>query len=136
MPEVEVDFAGHPVLGTAFVIQQEYLEQPAREIRLNLPVGQIPVTFADDGNLWMRHNAPSFGHQFAPADLARILNLSEDDFDARYPIQEVSTGLPFVLAPLVSLDTVPAARASIWTGCGLCSARTTPSRPLSSAPKP
>ena len=113
MPEVEVDFAGHPVLGTAFVIQQEYLKQPTREIRLNLPVGQIPVTFADDGVLWMRQNPPRFGHQFAPADLARILNLAEADFDPRFPIQEVSTGLPFVLAPLVSLDAVQRARVNL-----------------------
>lgn len=113
MPEVEVDFAGHPVLGTAFVIQQDYLKRPVAELRLNLAIGQIPVTFADDGVLWMRQNPPSFGYQFAPAELARILNLSEDDFDARFPIQEVSTGLPFVLAPLVSLDAVQRARVNL-----------------------
>ena len=56
---------------------------------------------------------PAFGHQFAPADLARILSLSEADFDARYPIQEVSTGLPFVIAPLVSLDAVQRARVNL-----------------------
>ncbi|MCE2471299.1 MAG: PhzF family phenazine biosynthesis protein [Anaerolineae bacterium] len=113
MPEVEVDFAGHPVLGTAFVIQQEYLKQPVDELRLNLPVGQIPVTFADDGVLWMRQNPPSFGHLFAPSDLARILNLSDDDIDTRYPIQEVSTGMAFVLAPLISLDAVRRARVNL-----------------------
>ena len=113
MPEVEVDFAGHPVLGTAFVIQQEYLKQPVAELLLNLPIGQIPVTFAEDGNLWMRQNPPSFGHQFSPADLAPILNLSEDDFDARFPVQEVSTGMAFVLAPLVSLDAVQRARVNL-----------------------
>lgn len=113
MPEVEVDFAGHPVLGTAFVIQQEYLKQPVDELRLNLPVGQIPVTFADDGLLWMRQNPPSFGHLFAPADMARILNLAEDDIDTRFPIQEVSTGMAFVLAPLVSLDAVRRARVNL-----------------------
>ncbi len=113
MPEVEVDFAGHPVLGTAFVIQQEYLKQPVDELLLNLPVGQIPVTFADDGLLWMRQKPPSFGHLFAPADLARILNLSENDIDTRYPIQEVSTGMAFVLAPLVSLDAVQRARVNL-----------------------
>ena len=113
MPEVEVDFAGHPVLGTAFVIQQEYLKQPVDELLLNLPVGQIPVTFADDGLLWMRQKPPRFGHLFAPADLARILNLSDDDIDARYPIQEVSTGMAFVLAPLASLDAVQRARVNL-----------------------
>ena len=113
MPEVEVDFAGHPVLGTAYVIQQEYIKQPVKELLLNLPVGQIPVTFDAGGVIWMRQNPPTFGHRFAPSDLARILNLSEDDIDTRFPIQEVSTGMAFVLVPLVSLDAVQRARVNL-----------------------
>ena len=113
MPEVEVDFAGHPVLGTAYVIRREYLKRPVAELVLNLPVGQIPVTFADDGILWMRQNPPRFGHQFSPAELARILNLSEDDIDTRFPVQEVSTGMAFVLVPLISLDAVRRARVNL-----------------------
>ncbi len=113
MPQVEVDFAGHPVLGTAFVIQREYIKQPVDQLLLNLPVGQIPVTFGADGIIWMRQNSPSFGHEFAAADLARILNLSEEDIDTRYPIQEVSTGMAFVLAPLRTLDAVQRARVNL-----------------------
>ncbi len=113
MPEVEVDFAGHPVLGTAYVIQQEYIRQPVKELLLNLPVGQIHVTFDANGVIWMRQNPPTFGHQFSPSDLARILNLSEDDIDMRFPIQEVSTGMAFVLVPLVSLDAVQRARVNL-----------------------
>ncbi|MDE2749477.1 MAG: PhzF family phenazine biosynthesis protein [Chloroflexota bacterium] len=106
MPEVEVDFAGHPVLGTAYVIQRELIEHPVDALTLNLPVGQIPVSFADDGVLWMRQNPPSFGSRFSAAELAQILNVEEADFDPRFPIQEVSTGLAFVLAPMVSLEAL------------------------------
>ncbi len=113
MPEVEVDFAGHPVLGTAFVIQREIIRQPVKELRLNLPVGQIPVSFGADGILWMRQKPPVFGARFAAEDLARILNISADDFDSRYPIEEVSTGLPFVIAPLRSLAAVKKARVNL-----------------------
>ena len=113
MPEVEVDFAGHPVLGTAYVIQREIIREPVGQVLLNLPVGQIPVTFADDGVIWMRQNPPRFGHRFDSVDLARILNLSDDDIDARFPIQEVSTGMAFVLVPLVSLDAVKRARVNL-----------------------
>ena len=113
MPEVEVDFAGHPVLGTAFVIQREYIRKPVSEIRLNLALGQIPVRFAEDGSLWMKQQAPRFGAQFSPAALAPILNLSEDDFDSRYPLQEVSTGLPFVLAPVKNLAALRRARVNL-----------------------
>lgn len=113
MPEVEVDFAGHPVLGTAFVIQREIIGRPVEGLLLNLPVGQIPVTFGDDGVIWMRQNPPSFGARFSAAELAPILNLAEADFDSRFPIQEVSTGLAFVLAPLVSLDAVRRAEVNL-----------------------
>ena len=106
MPEVEVDFAGHPVLGTAYIIQRELIGAPVAELTLNLQLGQIPVTFGADGVLWMRQNPPRFGHQFSAADMARVLNVNADDIDPRFPIMEVSTGLPFVLAPLVSLEAL------------------------------
>ena len=106
MPEVEVDFAGHPVLGTAYVIQRELIGAPVAELTLNLQLGQIPVTFGADGVLWMRQNPPRFGHQFSAADMARVLNVNADDIDPRFPIMEVSTGLPFVLVPLVSLEAL------------------------------
>jgi len=106
MPEVEVDFAGHPVLGTAYVIQRELIGHPVDSLNLNLAVGQIPVTFGADGLLWMRQNPPIFGHRFSAGELAQILNVGEEDIDARYPIQEVSTGMAFVLVPMASLDAV------------------------------
>ncbi|MCY4063387.1 MAG: PhzF family phenazine biosynthesis protein [Chloroflexi bacterium] len=113
MPEVEVDFAGHPVLGTAYVIQRELIGHPVEELILNLPVGPIPVTFSDDGLLWMRQNPPKFGHIFTAADLAQILNVEEADIDTRFPLQEVSTGMAFVLAPLISLEAVKRARVNL-----------------------
>ena len=113
MPEVEVDFAGHPVLGTAFVIQREYIKRPVERLVLNLPIGPIPVTFGADGIIWMRQNPPSFGARFGAAEMAAILNIDEDDIDSRYPIEEVSTGLAFALAPLRSLAAVQKARVKL-----------------------
>ena len=113
MPEVEAPFAGHPVLGTAFVIQRELLGKPVDSLKLNLQVGQIEVSFADDGALWMRQNQPTFGACFAADDLARILNIDAADIDDRYPIQEVSTGLPFALVPLKTLDAAQRAKVNL-----------------------
>lgn len=113
MPEVEVDFAGHPVLGTAYVIARELIGQPVERLLLNLPVGQIPVTFGADGVIWMRQNPPTFGPRFSAGDLARILNVAEEDIDSRFPIQEVSTGMAFVLVPMASLDAVKRARVNL-----------------------
>ena len=113
MPEVEVDFAGHPVLGSAYVIQREIIRGPIEQLLINLPVGQIAVEFAADGLLWMRQNRPTFGHIFTAAELAQVLNVAEADIDTRFPAQEVSTGMAFVLAPMRSLAAVQRARVNL-----------------------
>ena len=101
------------MLGAAFVIQREYIKQPVEQLILNLPLGQIPVSFDADGIIWMRQNPPVFGPRFDAADLARILNIAVDDIDSCYPIQEVSTGLAFVLVPLRSLAAVQRAKVNL-----------------------
>ena len=45
-PGEEVPFAGHPTLGTAYVIRNEIIDKPMDRVNLNLKVGQIPVAFA------------------------------------------------------------------------------------------
>lgn len=110
-PEEEIGFAGHPSLGTAFIINR-YLEGgKAGIIRLNLKVGQIPVTFAGE-TLWMRHNQPQFGKEIAIDLMAEILDLKKEDMDDRFPVQEVSTGLPFTIVPLKSLNLLQKSRVN------------------------
>ena len=110
-PEAEVPFAGHPTLGTALAIQQEMLGQdPVETLALNLKVGQIPVRFTYKNDrpdlLWMRQINPEFGQRLTPADIAPVLGLDPTNIDERFPIEEVSTGLPFVVVPLKNLDAV------------------------------
>lgn len=106
-PARELPFAGHPTLGTAFILQQELIGQLQPQIMLNLPVGQIPVTIADLNAqptvLWMRQNPPTFGAVLPAEAIAPILNLEPGEFDPRFPIQVVSTGVPFIIVPLTSL---------------------------------
>jgi trans-2,3-dihydro-3-hydroxyanthranilate isomerase len=114
MPEVEAPFAGHPTIGTAYIIQNEILEQPVEQINLNLQVGQIPVTFGEGNVIWMQQNPPTFGHTFDDvAQVANVLGVDVEDIDTRYPIQEVSTGLPFMLVPMVSLEAVNRAKVNL-----------------------
>ena len=107
-PGREIPFAGHPTLGTAYVIRNEILAEPAGRIVLNLGAGKIPVTFGDV--LRMRQLPPTFGRRLDPARLARVLGLERDDLDDRYPVQEVSTGLPAIVVPLKSLDALKRCR--------------------------
>jgi trans-2,3-dihydro-3-hydroxyanthranilate isomerase len=103
-PGGEVPFAGHPTLGTAYVIRYEILAQPVERVTLNLKAGKIPVTFGEV--LWMRQLPPTFGPTLDPAITARALNLEGSDLDDRFPVQEVSTGLPALIVPLVNLDAL------------------------------
>lgn len=109
-PAKELPFAGHPTLGTAFVLQQAIVQQPVEQLCLNLAVGQIPVTMLYQNGmpevLWMRQNPPTFGQVIDIEAMATVLNLDPTDFDPRFPIQEVSTGLPFLIVPLQSLDAL------------------------------
>ena len=108
-PGEEVPFAGHPTLGTASVIRQEIVGQPVERVTLNLQVGPIPVTFGGD-ILWMKQVAPQFGEVLEIGQLAPVLNLDESDFDPRFPIEEVSTGLPHIIVPLKTMDGLKRAR--------------------------
>ena len=103
-PGREVPFAGHPTLGTAYVIRHEILAQPVEQTTLNLKAGKITVTFGEV--LWMRQLPPTFGPTMDPAPVARALGLDAKDLDDRFPVQEVSTGLPALIVPLRNLDAL------------------------------
>ncbi len=109
-PENELPFAGHPTLGTAYVIQQEIIKRNVEKIILNLKVGQIPVTFTYKGKetdiLWMRQVQPQFGDIIGPKDIVQVLNLKTEDIENRFPIEEVSTGVFVFIIPLKTLDAV------------------------------
>ena len=107
-PGAEVPFAGHPTLGTAYIIQKEIIKQSVEKIILNLKVGQIPVTFHDATHgqkiLWMKQVEPDFAEILEPESVAEVLGINAKDIDERFPIQEVSIGLYAMIVPLKSLD--------------------------------
>lgn len=109
-PNEEVPFAGHPTLGTAYVIQKEIIKRPVEEIILNLKIGQIPVRSDYRKNniimLTMKQREPVFGKTLDKKKAASVLNISASDIDERFPVQEVSTGLPFIIVPLRNLSAV------------------------------
>ncbi|TRO48128.1 PhzF family phenazine biosynthesis protein, partial [Candidatus Bathyarchaeota archaeon] len=108
--ERELPFAGHPTLGTAHVIQRAILGRRVERVTLDLKAGMIPVTFSYAGGeadvLWMKQLNPVFGETHPPGPVAEFLGLRADDIDTRWPIQEVSTGVPFFMVPLRTRDAV------------------------------
>lgn len=104
-PAVEVLFAGHPTLGTAYVIHNMFEDGKSTEVRLNLKIGQIPVR-VDGDTLTMRQNQPTFGPVIDTAAVADCFHLAPEDIRGDYPIQLVSTGLESVIVPLKNLDAL------------------------------
>ena len=115
-PNKELPFAGHPTLGTAYIIQQTIINQPVETVNLNLKVGQISVTWhnTDDMGevLWMRQKPPTFHQIFEASALAPVLSLDMNEIDARFPIQEVSTGIPFIIVPLKTHESLKRIRVN------------------------
>jgi len=114
-PAEEVPFAGHPTLGTAYIIQQEIIKEPVEKIILNLKVGQIPVTFnyTEEKNiLRMKQIKPTFGQIIEPEQISQVLGINTSDIDEKFPVQEVSTGMFFIIVPLKTLDAVKRAKVA------------------------
>ena len=120
-PTEELPFAGHPTLGTAFVIREQLREKirsqnldsnPVSNLVLNLAVGPIPVEISADNVFWMKQNAATIGPvlnhstNVNSTKVAAALGLSLSDIHETWPIREVSTGLPFLMVPLRGLEAL------------------------------
>lgn len=109
-PSREIAFTGHPILGTAWVIRQHLASSSAAEIRLNLEVGQVPVTFesSDDEKelVWFQSPPMTLEATSTAESFSETLGLSVDDIDTRSPIQMISAGTSAMIVPLRSLDAL------------------------------
>ena len=115
-PASVLPFAGHPTVGTAWVLAKEGLVPGgALDFVLEEGVGAVPVRGVEGpGGLrfWMTHPKLSFGDVFPRrAQLASALGLAETDLLPEVPIQAVSTGNPFLF---VGLRDARAVDAAVW----------------------
>lgn len=107
-PATELPMAGHPTVGTAFVLTRLGLFDPATNngvLTLEEAVGPIPVTVAMEGGqpgqITMSQPMPNFGTIFGDRGaIAAALSLEADDLEADVPVQTVSCGAPFAFAPI------------------------------------
>jgi trans-2,3-dihydro-3-hydroxyanthranilate isomerase len=107
-PGREIPFAGHPTLGTAFVLKnKEIIEENTESSYLELGIGPIQVKFSKNNNISMQQPSPKFLEEFNNRKIiANILGISEDEISEQSPMKFVSTGLPFLIVPLISLKSV------------------------------
>lgn len=106
-PNYEMPFAGHPTLGTAYVVRE--LCGTGDSVLLRMPAGDIPVQAAD--NLWtLTANPPmSFPVDIPRSDLTAMIGLTADRVAAE-PLW-VDTGTIQLILPLRSASDVQAASA-------------------------
>jgi trans-2,3-dihydro-3-hydroxyanthranilate isomerase len=104
-PHAELPFAGHPTVGTGWVLLDEGLVGSSVEgFTLEEGVGPIAVRVDRSGRgvvLWMSHPPVKFGEVIEEReDMAAALGLTVADLRSEVPIQVVSTGVPFVFVAL------------------------------------
>jgi len=118
-PSSELPMAGHPTVGTAFVLAREHLiPRGGRETNVIFEegVGPVPVrvefengepSFAE-----MSQPPPKFGPRLEGRRqaVAAMLSLEAEDIDEGLPVEVVSCGVPFLYVPLRSLDAARRAR--------------------------
>jgi trans-2,3-dihydro-3-hydroxyanthranilate isomerase len=116
-PAREIAFAGHPILGTAWVVRHHVEREAYGPVRLNLAVGQVPVTFEScaDGRevAWFLAPPVMLGATCARERIAPALGVSTEDIETRGPVQQVSAGTSAMIVPLRSLEALRRSRLDL-----------------------
>jgi trans-2,3-dihydro-3-hydroxyanthranilate isomerase len=104
----ELNFAGHPTLGTAGVLKLHAPETVRGDtVTLELNVGPVPVRFEAEGLFGeMTQPEPEFGAELDRAEVARLIGVAVEDLDPALPPQIVSTGTAFAIVLLRSAEAL------------------------------
>lgn len=104
-PAQEMKFAGHPIIGTSWVLVNEIFQNNPLSITLQVPVGDIAI-HQSEGLIWLQAAQPEFWEVFSKDDFSLFSNLKKSDFEDQFPIQEVTTGSAFVMVPLQNKEAL------------------------------
>jgi trans-2,3-dihydro-3-hydroxyanthranilate isomerase len=113
-PAVEMPFAGHPTVGTAWVVAtQGLVPGGALEFTLEEGVGPVRVRGVDgpDGlTFWLTHPPLSFAEIFEDRDLvAAAIGVTAQELQENVPVQVATTGVPFLYIPMKDARAVDSA---------------------------
>jgi len=109
--EYEVPFAGHPTLGTTYILAKHLSKKPADELVLRLKKGDVPVHISnanelEESRFTMQQVQPEFGAEFDASTIAEAFDIPLDYFDTSMSIQDVNTGLPYLIIFLKDLESI------------------------------
>ena len=107
-PGKEIPFAGHPTLGTAFVLKHAGLIPSTKNhLLLNFKSGLVSVYLQDDGIILMKTPKGKILKTFSNnKEVAESLGLKVNNIDPDLPIQTVTTGFPALLVPITTLESI------------------------------
>ncbi|MBK6264561.1 PhzF family phenazine biosynthesis protein [Marivirga sp. S37H4] len=112
-PGMELPTAGHPTIGTAFLLLEEKLIVPKKtnQITLEQSIGNIQVNFQKDHdsfvNIMMQQPLPKFEQTFKDKKLvASLLSIEENEIEREFPCRIVNCGNPFLIIPVRQLRTM------------------------------
>ena len=112
-PTVEMPFAGHPTIGTAWVLADEGLVPGGKlEFILEEKVGPVPVRGEKKNGgvvFWMTHPKLTYGEVLPHSRVAAAIGLKEADIVESVPAQVASTGNPHLYVALRDAHAVDAA---------------------------
>jgi trans-2,3-dihydro-3-hydroxyanthranilate isomerase len=125
VPDNEIPYAGHPTIGTFYVLAKEgrvKLKGPVTTVRMEVIAGVMPVDIhASKGKVTRvvtHQNLPEFGPVVKDVGMiAEALSLDVGDLHPeRMPVQLVSTGLPWLIVPVRTRKAVEraAGNASVF----------------------
>ena len=104
-PTREIPFAGHPTLGSAYVLRK-YGAAKENPLRLNFKAGVIPVSTEGDRS-FMQHPPAQILHELIPSKIiAEALGIPLSSLDGNLPIKVVTTGFPALFVPVNSLSVI------------------------------
>ena len=106
-PMEELPFAGHPTLGTAWVLGRE-----RGFYSLDLPLGRVRVTFEEGGIAWLLAPPVRLGETLPAGAAAELLNLADSEIDTTYRCQIAEVGPSFVLAGVTTAAALRRAKVS------------------------
>jgi len=119
-PKAEVDFAGHPIIATAYVLGlcgDIKLDDPVTPVVFEQNAGPIEVNItAENGKpmfVQFTNKVSSIIDRFAPTDeeLATVLSIPQADLDhIKYSARLVACGMPYLVVPVWKYETVRKAR--------------------------
>jgi len=111
-PTRELPFAGHPVLGTAWVLKSVYLPSAA-QLGLALAIGDVSVRFERDAggeHAWLSAPPVELTQSCAAQDIAACLGLVASEISEKAPVRQARAGVEFTLVPVRDLAALEKSR--------------------------